>query len=94
MYIENAVRQGNTGISCTDVQRKWNAGTRKNVKHIDFKHHKPGHIYSDSLTSMSEPVSTPKMIKDHAECKTYVSSSAMAPLFQLQTNAISVLDKC
>jgi len=84
-------------------QRKWNAGTRKNVElkmvmHIKFKRHKPDHIHPGSTTSIPDPVSVspaeapPKLFKNHAEFKTYVSSSVMAPLFQLQTDGL--LQRC
>lgn len=93
------MRQGKTGTSCTDAQRKWNAGTRKNaelkrVKHINFKCHKADHIHegSSASASTSDPTGAtsaecaPKLFKDHREFKTYIRSSVMAPLYQLQTN--------
>lgn len=87
------MRQGKTGTSCTDAQRKWNAGTRKNaelkrVKHINFKRHKADHIHegSSASASTSDPTGAtsaecaPKLFKDHREFKTYIRSSVMAPL--------------
>lgn len=83
------------------MQRKWNAGTKQNVeqkkvKHINFKRHKPDHIHPGSSAQDPICVSTtegsPKHFKDHSEFKTYVSSSVMAPLFQLQTDGL--LQRC
>ena len=65
------------------------------MKHIHLKRHKPDHIHPGSSTSASSVSSTegcPKPFKDHSEFKSYVSSSVMAPLFQLQTDGL--LQRC
>ncbi len=62
------------------------------MKHINFKHHKADHIHEGSSASTSDPTSVtsaecaPKLFKDHKEFKNFISSSVMAPLYQLQTN--------
>ncbi|CAM4321381.1 unnamed protein product [Leuciscus chuanchicus] len=90
--VENAVRQGKTGMACTDVQRKWNSGAKKNVgmrkvKNINFNHHRPYHIYPGTST-MQESTMPPQLFKNHREFIVHSNSSVMAPLFQLQTNGL------
>lgn len=93
LQVENAVRQGKTGIACTDVQRKWNTGTRKNVgqrkiKQISFSHHKPNLIYASPIIPAPYQIIAPQLFCSHDEFKQSVDSSVMAPLFQLQTNGL------
>ncbi len=80
-------------MSCTDVQRKWNAGTRKNVglrkaKHINFKRHRPGHTYPGPSSLPPDLTTSPQHFKNHAEFVSHSNSSVMAPLFQLQTEGL------
>ena len=61
------------------------------MKHINFKHHKADHIHKGSKSdapSVSSAEGAPKLFKDHNEFKQYVSSSIMAPLFQLKTGGL------
>lgn len=87
------MRQGKTGMASTDVQRNWNSGVKKNVglkkvKHINFNHHRPSHIYpGPSLRSMQE-LTSPQLFKNHGEFIDHSNSSVMAPLFKLQTNGL------
>ncbi len=76
--MQNAVASGMTGLSCTDEQCRWNAGTRKNlqqkrISQITFRHHKAEDVYSASST------------------RERVSSSDTKPLFELKN---SLLEKC
>lgn len=70
---------------------QWNVEQKKG-KHINFKRHKPDHIHPGSSApdplSVSSTEAPPKLFKDHSEFKTYVSSSVMAPLFNLQTDGL------
>ena len=47
LQVENAVTTGKTGLACTDEQRRWNAGTVRNIepkrlRDINFSHHRAG----------------------------------------------------
>lgn len=79
-------------MACTDVQRKWNSGVKKNVgmrKDIHFNHRRPYHIYpGPSGSSVQESTSSPQIFKNHREFITHSNSSVMAPLFQLKTNGL------
>lgn len=81
-------------MACTDVQRKWNSGVKKNVgmrkvKDINFSHHRPYHVYpGPSESSVQESATSPQVFKNHREFITHSNSSVMAPLFQLQTNGL------
>ncbi|XP_037539042.1 zinc finger BED domain-containing protein 6-like [Nematolebias whitei] len=49
--VQNAVISGKTGLACTDEQRRWNAGTAKNLQPkrlsmINFRHHKAEQQYN------------------------------------------------
>lgn len=99
VQVENAVRQGQTGLACTDSQRRWNAGRKKNAglkkaKNIHFKHYKPHHTVPDpvplssSSSSSSEPTLSPHIFKNHADFTSQVDASIMAPLFQLPTSGL------
>lgn len=79
-------------MACTDVQRKWNSGAKKNVgmrkvKNINFNHHRSYHIYPGTST-MQESTMPPQLFKNHREFIAHSNSSVMAPLFQLQTNGL------
>ena len=59
--VENAVRQGKTGLACTDGQNQWNAGSKRNagqrkMKNVCFKRHKRKDLYQ--LPSTAQPSST------------------------------------
>lgn len=81
-------------MACTDVQRKWNSGVRKNVvlrkaKHINFKHHRPHHTYpGPSMSSQDDFTTSPRLFRNHAEFTSHINSSVMAPLFRLETNGL------
>ncbi len=67
-------------MSCTDVQRKWNAGTRKNVglrkaKHINFKRHRPGHTYPGPSSLPPDLTTSPQHFKNHAEFVSRITAS-------------------
>ncbi len=77
-------------MSCTGVQRKWNAGTRNNVglrkaKHINFKRHRTGHTYPGPSSLPPDLTTSTQHFKNHAEFVSHSNSSVIAPLFQLQT---------
>ncbi|KAG7278762.1 LOW QUALITY PROTEIN: hypothetical protein CRUP_008374, partial [Coryphaenoides rupestris] len=51
--VENAVRQGKTGLACTDGQNQWNSGAKKNagqhkMKRMSFKRHNRHQFYSSA----------------------------------------------
>ncbi len=63
------------------VQRKRNAGTRKNVElkkamHINYKHHKPDHIHPSSSTSTPNSIS----VSTEASPKTFQGSENLKPM--------------
>lgn len=59
--ITGAVSSGLTGIACTDEQRQWNAGTRRNLEpkrlnSIDFTHYKASDQYAEKRPLPPTPV--------------------------------------
>ncbi|KAL2091269.1 hypothetical protein ACEWY4_013532 [Coilia grayii] len=73
--VENAVRQGVTGTACTDVQRTWNSGAKKNVgllkaRDINFRRHRAQDTYprtSGQGQDNSRP--PPQMFRNHEDFK-------------------------
>ncbi|CAM4659064.1 unnamed protein product [Leuciscus chuanchicus] len=89
--VENAVRQGKTGLACTDVQNCWNAGTKSNtgqqkIRDVSFRRHSRNNLYQPaSQASSSSIVSTPsRKVKVHEtleEWQNYCLSTPIAALF-------------
>lgn len=83
-----------TGTACTDVQRKWNSGAKKNVgllkaRHINFRRHRAQDAYprpSGQEQDSSRP--SPQLFRNHEDFKIYINSSIMAPLYHLQTDGL------
>lgn len=91
LQVENAVRQGKTGLACTDVQNCWNAGTKSNtgqqkIRDVSFRRHSRNNLYQPaSHTSSSSIVPTPsRKVKVHEtleEWQNYCLSTPIAALF-------------
>jgi hypothetical protein len=83
-----------TGTACTDVQRKWNTGAKKNVglvkaKHVHFRRHRRQETYPHpSRREQNNSTASPRFFRNHEDFKTHINSSIMAPLYQLQTSGI------
>lgn len=94
--MQNAVASGMTGLSCTDEQCRWNAGTRKNlqqkrISQMTFRHHKAEDVYSASSTREGERLPSTPSYDTHHDFRERVSSSDTKPLFELKN---SLLEKC
>ncbi|CAJ1071402.1 uncharacterized protein LOC125296826 [Xyrichtys novacula] len=93
--VENAVRQGKTGLACTDRQNKWNAGSQRNagqrkMKDVQFKRHCRQKIYQPSTTMQSSTTTSStttnsrqeaRLFGTHEEWRKHVLASPMAGLF-------------
>ncbi|CAJ1048201.1 uncharacterized protein LOC125296826, partial [Xyrichtys novacula] len=93
--VENAVRQGKTGLACTDRQNKWNAGSQRNagqrkMKDVQFKRHYRQKIYQPSTTMQSSTTTSStttnsrqeaRLFGTHEEWRKHVLASPMAGLF-------------
>ncbi len=96
LKVQNAVASGMTGLSCTDEQCRWNAGTRKNlqqkrISQMTFRHHKAEDVYSASSTRERERLPSTPSYDTHHDLRERVSSSDTKPLFELKN---SLLEKC
>ncbi len=94
--MQNAVASDMTGLSCTDEQCRWNAGTRKNlqqkiISQMTFRHHKAEDVYSASSTRERERLPSTPSYDTHHDLRERVSSSDTKPLFELKN---SLLEKC
>lgn len=88
---------GKTGLACTDEQRRWNAGTSKNLEpkrlsQINFRHHKAEQQYSVNCRVVaSQPLpNTPRHVS-HKDFRDSVDKSTLQPLFVLKN---TLLGKC
>ncbi|XP_063073553.1 uncharacterized protein LOC134464036 [Engraulis encrasicolus] len=89
--VENAVRQGKTGLACTDGQNQWNAGSKRNagqrkMKYVSFKRHKRTDLYQLQSTaqpssSSPEPAQEVRLFRSHEEWRKNALASPMAALF-------------
>ena len=83
-----------TGTACTDVQRKWNTGAKRNVglvkaKHINFRRHRRQDTYPHpSRPEQNNSTPSRRLFSNHEDFKTHINSSIMAPLYQLQNHGI------
>ncbi|XP_041360667.1 uncharacterized protein LOC121376924 [Gigantopelta aegis] len=93
--IEHAVRNGLTGVSCTDETVKWNQGTKRNIEpkpiaNIQFKKPKLADDIPDDATDVStRPVHVTPMFLTHADFQEFVNNSILAPLFNINGTTIS-----
>ena len=95
LQVENAVTTGKTGLACTDEQRRWNAGTVRNIepkrlRDINFSHHRAGDEFGIRVSGAQPLPNTPQYMS-HAEFLTNVDKDPTKPLFQLKN---SLLGKC
>ncbi|CAJ1069778.1 uncharacterized protein LOC125296826 [Xyrichtys novacula] len=95
VQVENAVRQGKTGLACTDRQNKWNAGSQRNagqrkMKDVQFKQHYRQKIYQPSTTMQSSTTTSStttnsrqeaRLFGTREEWRKHVLASPMAGLF-------------
>lgn len=90
------LKGGKTGLSCTDEQCRWNAGTRRNleqkrISQMTFRRHKAEDVYGASSTREGEKLPSTPSYDTHQDFRERVSSSDTKPLFELKN---SLLEKC
>jgi len=90
------VASGVTGISCTDEQRRWNAGTKRNheqkrISQISFRHHRAEEAYGASAAREGERLPSTPCYDTHHDFRETVGSSDTKALFELKN---SLLEKC
>ena len=97
LQVQNAVIGGKTGLACTDEQRRWNAGTSKNLEpkrlsQINFRHHKAEQQYSVNcrVVASQRLPNTPHHVS-HKDFRDSVDKSTLQPLFVLKN---TLLGKC
>ena len=92
------MRQGKTGLPCTDGQNQWNAGSKINagqrkMKNVCFKRHNRKDLYQ--LPSTAQPSSTTpepaqevRLFGNHGEWRKNALASPMAELFNCPGNSL------
>lgn len=99
MFILSNVNSesGKTGLACTDEQRRWNAGTAKNLEpkrlsQINFKHHKAEQQYNvNCRAALTQSLPNTPHYLTHKDFRDGVDKAPVQPLFLLKN---TLLKKC
>lgn len=88
---------GKTGLACIDEQRRWNAGTPKNLEpkrlsQINFKHHKAEQQYNvNCRAAVTQSLPNAPHYLTHKDFRDGVDKAPIQPLFLLKN---TLLEKC
>ena len=90
------MRQGKTGLACTDGQNQWNSGSKKNagrhkMKHMSFKRHNRHTFYRIPPSKTSPPKASTKsspVYLNHQEWRESALASPLAALFTSPSNGL------
>lgn len=84
------MRQGKTGLACTDGQNQWNTGGKRNagqhkMQDVCFKRHKRQQLHQPSTSQSSSAIPTPaheaRLFKTHEEWRKSALASSLADFF-------------
>ena len=90
------MRQGKTGLACTDGQNQWNSGAKKNagrhkIKHMSFKRHNRHTFYRIPPSKTSPPKASTKsstVYLHHQEWRECALASPLAAVFTSSFNGL------
>ena len=90
------MRQGKTGLACTDGQNQWNSGSKKNagrhkIKQMSFKRHNRHTFYRIPPSKTSPPKASTKpspVYLNHQEWRESALASPLAALFTSPFNGL------